>query len=293
MSKPTRKPEFDFHPLCAKFDLMEGAEFEELVADIKRRGLRVPIITFREPIPRPDGAVSVHEMRTVIIDGRNRARACAEAGVKPQYQEFDGDADDVASFIISMNIHRRHLKAGRRRELLATVLKLHPEKSNRAISAETGIPEPTVRRARNSPASMTHLKQKRVGRDGKSYPATKAKPANPEQSTKTAIAAAASQMMPGTIGPLPDLPSGSYTVREIDIAEHVEERANIIIQALIDLAFDDGTTISKSELLSAVVDLLHANPTSNNLQLARRGIGFVHLIEAALEAINNPGAKPN
>jgi ParB-like chromosome segregation protein Spo0J len=294
-NKPTkkRKPEaaLPFHDACAVFPEMEGVEFDELVADIKRRGLRVPITTFREPIPRPDGSVSVHEMRTLIIDGRNRARACAEAGVTPRYEEFDGDADDVIRFIISANIHRRNLTADDRRKYLKQLIEWNPEKSDRTIAAESGFGHATVSRARKSTVSPETV-GKRTGRDGKTrrMPTPKAKP-EPEQPTKTAIAAAASQKMPGTIGPLPN--GSSYTVREIDIAEHVEERANIVIQALIDLAFDDDMTISKSELLTAVLELLHANPASNNLQLARRGIGFVHLIEAALEAINNPRAKPN
>jgi hypothetical protein len=140
-----------FHPSCAEFDLMEGAEFEELVGDIKRRGLHVPIIT--------------HEGK--IIDGRNRARACAEAGETPRYVEFDGGADDVARFIISMNIHRRHLKPERRRELLVRLLKIHPEKSDRVIAAEIGVNQSTVSRARKSTDAPASVDGKRIGRDGR------------------------------------------------------------------------------------------------------------------------------
>jgi hypothetical protein len=54
----------------------------------------------------------------------------------------------------------------------AEAIRANPEKSNRAIADETGLSEPTVRRARASddaPATVT-------GRDGKSYPATKPPP---------------------------------------------------------------------------------------------------------------------
>ena len=120
-----RKPEVElpFHPSANVFELMKGAEFDELVADIKRRGLRAPI--------------TVHKGE--IIEGRNRARACAEAGVTPRYQEFDGSDEDVDRYIISMNIHRRHLTPDDRRDALVKLLKLHPEKSDRAIAAETGF----------------------------------------------------------------------------------------------------------------------------------------------------------
>jgi hypothetical protein len=51
----------------------------------------------------------------------------------------------------------------------AEAIRANPEKSNRVIADETGLSEPTVRRARASddaPATVT-------GRDGKTYPATK------------------------------------------------------------------------------------------------------------------------
>jgi hypothetical protein len=83
----------------------------------------------------------------------------------------------------------------------------------------------------------------------------------------------------------PALAQQQAEVREIDLAEWVEERANVIVSALIDLGADDGN-IAKSDLVAAVVELLHANPASKTLQLARRGIAFVHLIEAALDQIN-------
>lgn len=86
----------EFHPLANIFPLMTGREFDELVNDIKLRGLR-------EPIVRVDGA---------ILDGRNRARACEKAGVEPAFVDFDGD--DPLRFVISRNLIRRHLKESQR-----------------------------------------------------------------------------------------------------------------------------------------------------------------------------------
>jgi hypothetical protein len=181
MEEPMTKPELlPFHPLCEEFDQMVGKEFDELVGDIKRRGLRFPIITFREPIPRPDGSISVHEMRTVIIDGRNRARACAEAGVEPRYEEFEGSAEDIPRFVVSANIHRRHLKPDRKRELLKTLLLCSPGKSDRAIAEEIGVNQSTVSRTRKSTDAPASVDGKRVGRDGKArrQPAKKNTKAN-------------------------------------------------------------------------------------------------------------------
>jgi ParB-like chromosome segregation protein Spo0J len=85
-----------FHPLANLFPLIEGEEFEALRADVKAHGLR-------ESITLLGGA---------ILDGRNRYRACQRANVKPRFVDYDG-ADPLA-FVISANVHRRHLTASQR-----------------------------------------------------------------------------------------------------------------------------------------------------------------------------------
>jgi len=45
-------------------------------------------------------------------DGRNRLEACHRAGVEPHFWTFDGD--DPVAFILSVNVHRRHLSKGQR-----------------------------------------------------------------------------------------------------------------------------------------------------------------------------------
>ena len=53
-------PKLGFHPLADAFPLLEGEDFANLVADIKRNGLREPMTV------TPDN---------LILDGRNRYRA--------------------------------------------------------------------------------------------------------------------------------------------------------------------------------------------------------------------------
>jgi hypothetical protein len=90
-----------FHPISEIFPLIEGAEFEALVADIKANGLLEPIWL------HPDGR---------IIDGRNRYRACQECGIEPAYRTWGGDGS-LVSFVVSLNLRRRHLTASQRAAL--------------------------------------------------------------------------------------------------------------------------------------------------------------------------------
>lgn len=59
------KNEIKAHPLADLFPMMDGQAFEDLVDDIRNNGLRQPIVL----------------LDNQIIDGRNRNRACQEAGV--------------------------------------------------------------------------------------------------------------------------------------------------------------------------------------------------------------------
>ena len=83
-----------FHPIADIFPLMAGRAFDALVSDIETHGLREPIWLHQ------DGR---------IIDGRNRARACERLGVEPETQTYIGPDVNLLAFVISLNLHRRHL----------------------------------------------------------------------------------------------------------------------------------------------------------------------------------------
>ncbi|WP_042408194.1 DUF5131 family protein [Streptacidiphilus carbonis] len=93
---------YKVHPFADAFPLIEAEEFEELVSDVKRHGLRQPIVVTHEG--------------DVLVDGRNRWRACEAAGVKPKIERLAGQYTDamLLDYIVSTNMARRHLNLGQR-----------------------------------------------------------------------------------------------------------------------------------------------------------------------------------
>ncbi|USE39218.1 MT-A70 family methyltransferase [Endozoicomonas sp. SCSIO W0465] len=88
--------ELAFHAIADIFPLMDGQPLADLTDDIKQHGLREPIWLY-------DGQ---------ILDGRNRYRACLAAGVEPVFADYQDD--DPVGFVVSLNLHRRHLNKGQK-----------------------------------------------------------------------------------------------------------------------------------------------------------------------------------
>lgn len=96
-----------FHPIADIFPLIEGEEFDQLVASIEASdGPRESIVVL-------DG---------MIIDGRNRARACEVLGIEPVYTPFKGG--DPVAFVVDKNLRRRHLNESQRAMVAAKLATL-------------------------------------------------------------------------------------------------------------------------------------------------------------------------
>ena len=105
--------QYQIHDVAKLFPLMSEEEYTALVGDIKKHGLREAIWLFEGK----------------IIDGRNRYRACNEIGIEPQYRYYD-DKDSLIEFVVSQNLHRRHLSSSQR-AMLAVAIKKEIEKETK------------------------------------------------------------------------------------------------------------------------------------------------------------------
>ncbi len=88
------------HPFAALFPELPQEELTQLARDIKERGQIEPIILYKG----------------LILDGRNRYRACQIAGVKPRIEEFNAKSAKRSpeEFVLSRNLRRRHLSVGQK-----------------------------------------------------------------------------------------------------------------------------------------------------------------------------------
>jgi len=88
--------DLEFHSLANIFPLIDGPEFNVLAADILANGVIEPVVLFEGQ----------------ILDGRNRYRASKSVGVDCPLKEYHGT--DPAGYVVSLNIHRRHLTESQR-----------------------------------------------------------------------------------------------------------------------------------------------------------------------------------
>ena len=112
--------DYTFHPLTQTLPLLEGEEFDAFLADVKQHGQREEI----------------YAIGRQIIDGRNLYRACRAAHIQPRVMQRTDllSTEQIAAFLSSRNLMRRHLKTGQRAAfaaVLADVLAAEAKKRQR------------------------------------------------------------------------------------------------------------------------------------------------------------------
>ena len=120
--------DYKIHPFADHLPLLSDQEMSDLAADIKANGQRLPII-------RCNG---------VIIDGRNRLKACEIAGVEPNIRDREDvlkTDSDVAKFIISINLSRRHVLPAERAAIAVELIDAMKKDEERVAAEKAKEPE--------------------------------------------------------------------------------------------------------------------------------------------------------
>lgn len=137
------------HEVADIFPMMGDDEFAALKADIRANGQREPIWTYQGK----------------VIDGRNRLKACRELGMEPKLKEWNGEGSMV-EFVVSLNLHRRHLSDDQRGICAAEAterLKEEMRARQKAAGGDKKSPEAKKRREEkslvaDSPQAITEKK---------------------------------------------------------------------------------------------------------------------------------------
>jgi hypothetical protein len=177
------------HPAAELFPPMAPAELRVLGEDIKQNGLNTSLALCKTK--------TAHGPCTYqLLDGRNRLDAMEAVGLAPKLT-FDPererwiltlagvDEDDLPQpwpidgdpfvYVISANLHRRHLTARKRRQLIANLIKADPSKSDRQIAKTVNVDDKTVAKVRRKMEGRSEIPnvETRTDSKGRKQPARK------------------------------------------------------------------------------------------------------------------------
>jgi ParB-like chromosome segregation protein Spo0J len=144
------------HPFSAIMPSATEEEMNSLATDIGKNGVLHPIVMYQKK----------------ILDGNHRYRVLAEIynfGKSASWVEFEGTDTEAKLFVISSNIHRRHLSPDARKAIIETLLKADPGLSNRAIASSAKVDDKTVGSVRQRLEATAEIPQldATTGADGK------------------------------------------------------------------------------------------------------------------------------
>jgi len=179
------------HPAAELFPLMTPDEQRVLGEDIKKNGLasNIAIVATKLPIG----------WKYELLDGRNRLDAMEAVGIQFRIEKKDGRCTvdltdsgirvdigrlmsfaevvetDPYAFVISANIHRRHLDADDKRKVIADLLKAQPEKSDRQIGGMVKADHHKVGKVRKEEEDVGNIPhvETRTDTEGRRQPARK------------------------------------------------------------------------------------------------------------------------
>lgn len=122
MSKTKTVSNVKIHPAAELFPMMDDVEYGRLLEDVRDSGIKTPLLFLNDE----------------LIDGRNRLKALQELGRNPHEHKHtysDEQVPDPVGFVLSLNLHRRHLNESQRAMLASKVATMRAgRQSNTAIA---------------------------------------------------------------------------------------------------------------------------------------------------------------
>lgn len=143
---------------------LSAGEYAELKADIRARGVMVPI---------------EYDEAGNILDGHHRVKACQELSIVewPSVVRLGMDAQAKTLHAIKLNCARRHLTTAGKQQAIQKALRAAPEKSDRQLAKAIGVNHETVKTQRNEQeksGGIRHFPTRQDPRTGRlSQPASK------------------------------------------------------------------------------------------------------------------------
>jgi ParB-like chromosome segregation protein Spo0J len=132
----------EVHPVASLFPMMDDVSFQALKEDIKTHGQLEPILYWKK----------------MLVDGRNRLRACEELNIEPREVELMDETDPIA-YVISHNLHRRHLTTSQRSDVAAKIATMRSGTRTDLGSKDTKSIDDAAKQMKVSPASVKRAKK--------------------------------------------------------------------------------------------------------------------------------------
>ena len=230
-------------------------ELGELADDIMLNGLHQPIVLYQGQ----------------ILDGRNRYQACELAGIEPDCTEYEGD--DPLGYVLSLNLHRRHLTASQRAALAAEIANLDMGANQHSQGDQNWSPSSNREAAEKLDVSKVYvIDAKKIQRE------------SPEHFDKVKSGELSLQQAKRELQPEPATSTGDADHAETLPAVKAEPKSDIVVEfagkrintlddllkaktpdeKLMDQIYDFNIAVAKA---SQLVDKLKKHPLSRVMQI--------------------------
>jgi N6-adenosine-specific RNA methylase IME4 len=137
-----------WHEYANLFPMLSSDTLAMLSADIAEHGIREPVMLYQGK----------------VLDGRNRCLAANDIGIDVPTRDFVGDDAAALAFVISTNLHRRHLTESQRASIAARLANMRVGKpanpANLPLYVSQSVAPPPV--SQSEAASLLNVSERSV-----------------------------------------------------------------------------------------------------------------------------------